>query len=369
MSTIELTDEQLEGVVKIETWYAQPQTRKQFKLGGYAGTGKTTLLKQLRERLRAKRIASNVCAFTGKATNVLQRKGVSDATTIHSLIYNCEPTKGGGVNFFLKSKYDLKTDLIIVDEASMISTELYEDLTSFGIPLLFVGDPGQLEPVGDNPNLMACPDFILNKIHRQAEASPIITLANNVRHGGTLNIQQRDGLIVRDKKLAMQPLMEHDQVICAKNLTRKNLNQKFRMCQAKPVTKICVEDKLIVLRNNSAYGVFNGMLVFIDYIHEDQELYWLVDMHDEVNNKFSKVPIWKEPFTIELPKEFYIPKYKENQMIYCDFGYAITCHKSQGSEWRSVLVWDEYMPPKLWDMRRWRYTAITRASENLTYCI
>jgi len=260
----------------------------------------------------------------------------------------------------------------------MISTDLYEDLKSFNIPILFVGDPGQLEPVGDNPNLMKEPDFVLSKIHRQAENSPIIRFANDIRQGVDMQSKQHagPGLSIIPKGLIKIPDLGHfDQVICAKNKTRREINEKFRRFSNKPTDSIQVGDKLIILRNNRDCGVFNGMLVYVTDLHDERADCWFATVKDEADKLYPKIPIWKVPFQSELPKEYSVPKVyragsdKGITYVVADFGYCITCHKSQGSEWSNVLVWDEWMPPKIWDMKRWRYTAITRASQQLTYCL
>ena len=364
-----LTEEQLHAVDLITQWL-KSGSRQEFRLGGYAGTGKTTIQKTIRENLDILGTRSVVGAFTGKACNVLQRKGLFDASTIHSMIYDCEVQKNGTFEFFLRSRLEGNPKLIIIDEASMISTELYRDLRSFNIPILFVGDPGQLEPVGDNPNLMSRPDFVLSKIHRQAETSPIIRFASEIRRGVIPKEQKEEGLHVRSKVGFDIPLAAtFDQVICAKNKTRVDINRRFRRYLDKPIDKLQPEDKIIVLRNNMSFGVFNGMILFVDLILERTELYTKLDAHDEIGRKFSNLLVWNEPFTKDLPKEFVIPKVNRQQLVYCDWGYCITCHKSQGSEWEKVLLWDEWMPPTIWDMRRWRYTGITRASKELTHCL
>lgn len=363
-----LTEEQEKAITLIQSFMASPLP--EFRLGGYAGTGKTTIIKEIRARLRPK-YTSHLCALTGKACNVLHRKGLIDAQTIHASIYDAEPQKGGGVVFYLKTKLDNKPNLIIVDEASMISTELYRDLRSFHVKLLFVGDPGQLEPVGDNPNLMAHPDFTLSKIHRQAELSSIITFAQHIRTGGDINSwPSSPDLAIRGKdEFRISLAREFDQVICAKNKTRRDVNSRFRFHMDKPIEKLFPGDKIIVLRNNQNYLVFNGMILFVQKVHNYGALYTTVDCLDEIGREFNSLPIWNEPFSKELPKEFAIPVVDKKQLVYADWGYAITCHKSQGSEWDKVLIWDEWMPPKVWSMARWRYTAITRASKELTYCI
>jgi exodeoxyribonuclease V len=376
---IKLTDEQQLAIDKIVNWLKIPTHTdpvaygQEFKLGGYAGTGKTTILKHLINVIKQE-YGYVVCAFTGKAVSVLKRKGVP-AQTIHSLIYNADvDPKTGAVTFTKRFRLETDPDLIIVDEASMISTELYNDMLAFGKKMLYVGDPGQLEPVGDNPNLMLVPDFILSKIHRQAEQSPIITLANLIRNGGKMNYGMiQDSVEVRQKQLKASEAVLVDQIICAKNKTRTGLNQNIRRFKGF-LTELVEGEKIIVLRNNLNRGVFNGLVLFVDEIKEQHHNHWMVNAHDETDQKYSQLRIWSEPFkTPELHEKksgLIIPRDKDGmQLVYADYGYAITCHKSQGSEWSHVLVMDEWMPPSVWDMKRWRYTAITRASERLTYLL
>lgn len=366
--SIILTDEQQHAVSLILIWMADDLGPRQFKLGGYAGTGKTTIIKFIIAEL-CKKYPIVVCAFTGKACNVLQRKGVS-AQTMHSLMYDVEvDDKTGEVTF--NKKCILFPELIIIDEASMISTDLYNDLLSFDKKYLFVGDPGQLEPVGDNPNLMAKPDFVLSKIHRQAESSPIITFATQIRNGATPTIKRVDGLTVRKKILDSVEALTCDQLIVARNKTRVQFNDAIRIAKKLPPNTIIEGEKLICLRNNRNFGTFNGMILYVKKVHGTikSRKTWTdcikCDCEDEVGNKYPALPIWKKPFTDTLDEK----EYPKSDTVHCTYGYVITCHKSQGSEWNKLLVWDEWMPPKVWDMKRWRYTAITRAAKELIYNI
>lgn len=386
--SIVLTDEQAEAISRIKNWLKSPSV-PDFKLGGYAGTGKTTIIKYLRKEVE-RDLSSVVCAFTGKAVNVLSRKGIS-GSTIHSLIYDCENIKGV-LTWHKKATLKEDPDFIIVDESSMINKELLADLRSYGIKLLFVGDPGQLEPVGDNPNLMANPDFVLSKIHRQAEKSPIIAYANQVRTTGEVNYLRNPDLsittvipgelFIRNKSIKTSDMAECSQLICATNKTRQGLNEKFRLYKQLEPKKITVGEKIIVLQNNREFSIFNGVILFVKEILEDKSDHWLVNAEDEIGGKFQELPIWKRPFEqpelfIKKPKDLVVPKYSRDgrpvykgpSLVYADYAYAITCHKSQGSEWESVIVFDQWLPPEVWDMNRWRYTAITRAAKQLTYCL
>lgn len=368
-NAIILTEEQQLAISKIVSWFVQKTTPQEFKLGGYAGTGKTTIIKYfLGEGLplgeHKSSICAIVCAFTGKACYVLRKKGIHSAATIHSTIYDVEDLGHGKVEFHLKTRLESKPNLIIVDEASMISTELYHDLKSFNIKILFIGDPGQLEPVGDNPNLMAKPDYVLSKIHRQAEKSPIITLATNVRNGLSVkssNSTLQEGVSIKPKFITDEELSSCDQILCGKNATRALLNRRVRMFLGN-TEPFVIGEKIICLRNNRKYGLFNGLICNIESFEERSDVI-IATLRDEAIREYKDIPIWKTPFLRDLePNEQ--PPY---DTCLFDYGYAITVHKSQGSEWPHVLVYDEVMVKT--DMKRWRYTAITRASEKLTYCI
>jgi exodeoxyribonuclease-5 len=371
-----LSDEQSLALTTILEWFSTQDTndsRPCFKLGGYAGTGKTTLIRAILAHLREKNEEVSVAAFTGKAVNVLRRKGVHAAQTLHSLIYHAE--KSNGIwHFYRKVKLEKKPSLIIVDEASMLSTDLYEDLSRFNIPVLYVGDPGQLEPVGKNPELMKEPDFVLQTIHRQAAQSPIISIANHIRQGGGFrDLEWHEGIdgskvFVSQGEPTNDTLLRADQVICAKNATRREYNTAIRFNKGFTFPGILVGEKLICLKNNQEHALFNGMVLFVDSVkdHPDKVDRFIVTMHDEVGGKYEDIDVWKEPFRAN-------PKYDSKNpaipkgCVFCDYGYCITCHKSQGSEWQHVLVVDEWMPPQVWDMKRWRYTAITRAAKELSY--
>jgi exodeoxyribonuclease-5 len=371
-SDIVLTDEQNSAQDRIVDWVLNQPDKQEFELGGYAGTGKTTLMKFLRARLTEEDVSTQVAAFTGKACNVLQRKGIH-ASTLHSIMYvpHTDP-KTHEMTFELRPPETLECDLMIVDEASMVSTELYKDLKTFGVKILWVGDPGQLEPVGDNPHLMVKPDFTLSTIHRQALESPIITLATDIRTGGIIDRAKhpRPGELDIRSKTGMKAdmLLMHDQIICAKNKTREYLNNLMRQAHgySDQPNRIMVGEKLICLHNNLKLGVFNGMIFFVDAITEEDGNDWYVTMHTEDGQTYQNFPLWKRPFLEELPKQnVYIPK----AACWCTYAYAVTCHKSQGSEWDKVMVFDEWMPPTVWDMKRWRYTAVTRAAKYLTFCL
>jgi exodeoxyribonuclease-5 len=158
--------------------------QKQFiSLGGYAGTGKSTIIKVILKALEQKGLYFLPCAYTGKAANILRKKGIGNSSTIHSSIYRpCVDENGETFwNLVEKNKMVNEIDGFIIDEASMVGKEIHKDLCSFGLPIIYIGDHGQLEPIGTEFNLMKDPDYKLETVHRNA--GEIAYFADHLRQG------------------------------------------------------------------------------------------------------------------------------------------------------------------------------------------
>lgn len=364
---IVLTDEQANALDQIMEWLKRPGDLE-YRQGGYAGTGKTTLIKKLIQEL-GYTLPYAVEAFTGKAVAVLRKKGIYRAQTMHSLLYKVKTV--GGATIFEPVPYILP-QLVITDEASMVSTQLYEDLKRHNKKMLFVGDPAQLEPVGDNPNLMRSCHNTLTGIHRQAADSPIIRLAHEVREGDKIKPgywESPDGastLLVTDDQSDME-FEKFDIQICAKNATRHQLNQLHRFERGWE-EMLRTSESIICLQNVKDAGLYNGMILdVVSIVKEDEikgEPVLYCHLIDDLGQEYPMVPVSKAWFGQNyVAAEHFNRKFT----VAFDYAYAITGHKSQGSEWDNVGVYREYI--KQWDMKRWDYTAITRAAKHLTYCI
>lgn len=382
--TVTLSQDQESAFEGILGWYMESD-RQTLTLGGYAGTGKTTVISRLLEHLEILDPGSvSVAAFTGKAVSVLQRKGVP-SQTLHSLIYHTRPycsdcgepslpnacsqcgTAGARANIELRSRKVtmLHAKLVIVDEASMLSTGLVEDLESLGRRVLYVGDHGQLEPVGDDPGLMRDPELRLEKIHRQAEGSSIIQFAHALRQGGDPcawrpGALEDDNVRVR-QGIAGTSLSSYDVVICGFNRTRVSVNKRIRKERGFHGGDPQVGERLICLQNDRDMGLFNGQMVIVTRVCDARGRLQL-DFEDEAGGRWHKVPTSRRSFHRERKE-----KRPPGRMALFDFGYALTCHKAQGSEWANVAVMEQLVSQ--WDARRWRYTAATRASEKLDYFV
>jgi exodeoxyribonuclease-5 len=329
-------------------------------MGGWAGTGKTTVARYLLDRL----YNWHPCAFTGKAANVLRRKGLSQATTIHGLMYIPHEDADGHLSF--ERRDSLPCAGVLVDEASMVPSDVYEDLRSYHVPLIFVGDHGQLEPVNSDFNLMQAPEYRLETIHRNA--GPIAEFANAIRQGSDLPMLRTladasNGMvrIVPRYALDLSHLTEANQVICAYNRTRVDLNERIRSSHNRR-GPVLPRDRIICLRNNRDEGLFNGMQGEVRRVRVEKKQYFL-DFLSEDGIEYRRVEFIPEQFGKEK-NEFTFGLDTGNPF---DFAYAITCHKSQGSEYDKVLVMVE--KSRLWSNERWAYTAPSRARRQLTWVV
>ncbi len=363
---IQLTAEQ-ENAVEHALDCLLGETESGLTIGGFAGTGKTVLIKTIVERAREHDVNVAVVAFAGKAVEVLRRKGIHGARTLHSLIY--KPDKVNGVLTFTKN-LNLECDAVIVDEASMINTGLYEDLLSFQVPVVFVGDHGQLEPIGDNPRIMEKPDIRLEKIHRQAEGSAILWLAHLFREGKRPNWNTVNSPEIRSvsKPEALRTCHQYDVVLCGFNRTRNAINHRVR--QNRGISgDLVVGERLICLKNNRS-GYFNGMMFTVEKIHDQKKSFtpsgfldcYVVDVKTDDGGSRSQVTVWLTKGQDVDLNDFDT----KSPIIVCDYGYSLTAHKAQGSEWSKVLIIEEIWREK-WSSERWRYTCATRASQELAW--
>lgn len=366
---IQLTPEQ-EGAVSAAVSCLSGEEAENLTIGGYAGVGKTVLIRSIVERMSEKGKYIACVAFAGKAVSVLRKKGVHRAQTLHSLMY--KPDKIDGKLVFTKV-LDLECDGVIVDEASMINSSLYDDLLSFGIPVVFIGDHGQLEPIGDNPGIMENPHIRLEKIHRQAEGSPILWLAHLFRQGKKPNwasIPKGEGIRAISKVEAMATCHQYDAVICGFNKTRRLICEQVRD-NLGYTGDLVVGERLICLKNDRNSGFFNGQSFQVTAIGEKKRVYSgsgfvdcvEADLRLEDGNERKKITIWLAKGADEKP-EFG----REQGVILCDYAYAITCHRAQGSQWDKVLIIEEVWRAK-WSWQRWTYTATTRAAKELAWVV
>ena len=421
-SQFTLSSQQLEAVSDIEDWFfTHKRSKKPFYLAGYAGTGKTTITKEIIQRIDLDDSNSRACALTAKASRVLRRKIGLSTGTLHGLCYRYIPNKefekkqkelselyasgrasearaaryqidemsegGSGGRFVRRDPKELLgTKLIIADECSMLTSRHIDDLARFNIPTLYIGDPGQLDPIltGEDRDqrpfsqVFKQPNLFLEQVHRQGSDSDILEIASAVRTGRGVAPRKMINNVgkYRTSVLDTHPAILDwaNSILCHRHITRRMLNRRIR--ERRGYTSVLpVAGETVVCRlNNHELGIARGeqYRVCSDAVDEGRgSSYCWLELQDEDDNIIDvradrrMFDAYHDPELCEDVDKGRINFVKK--MPPFDFGYALTVHSAQGSEWENVLVYDDYAG-KSYDMdqyNRWMYTACTRASKAL----
>ncbi|WP_137128031.1 ATP-dependent RecD-like DNA helicase [Roseomonas sp. HF4] len=419
--------QQADAIRAIVDWF-QNRTHQQqvFRLFGYAGSGKSTVITYAMQAIGIDVAASGdeedaaprrilFAAFTGKAALVMTRKG-TPASTIHSLIYRVSEATPEEIDRVERDLLDLQrglgrmapaerafaeiqisklqlrladihkptfllneqslvrdADLIVLDEVSMVGPEMAADLLAFGKPILVLGDPGQLPPIkGTGAFTEAKPDIMLTEIHRQAGESAIIRLATMARQGIDIPPGEHDAHVWKLPRNAVRPeqMLRGGQVICGRNDTRRWLNSQIKQAAGFPAPYPAGQDeKLICLKNRHDLSLVNGMFLSLAEIRHESDLAFSATITTEDGVAISgRHRFYKGHYDdhVRYDRERLTRDYREMRgLIESSWGYAITCHKAQGSQWENVVVYDDGLSRTAEDRNRWLYTAITRAERGL----
>ena len=355
--------QQDDALKAVADWLAQPR-QQVFRLFGYAGTGKTTLARHLAEDIDGD-VAFG--AYTGKAALVMRSKGCLDATTIHAMIYRPRGGDEEGPSFALNRQGTAgEADLIVIDECSMVDEDLGRDLLSFGKKVLVLGDPAQLPPVkGGGFFTEAEPDAMLTEVHRQAADDPIIRMSLAIREGRELEHGQfGESRVITRRQLATEDVTTADQVLVGTNRTRRLYNTRLRELKGLIDPSPAVGDKLVCLRNDKAKGLFNGGVWIVQRLKSSDGDKIKLDLapDEELARRSVSVSVLRAFFEGD-PET--IPFAQRRRSDEFDYGYALTVHKAQGSQWDHVALFDEsYAFREHRD--RWLYTGVTRAAKRIT---
>jgi exodeoxyribonuclease-5 len=382
---MELTAKQMEGLnIAIARYRAD---EKYTCISGYAGSGKSTLVKFIVSALQIPEDDIVYACFTGKACNVLQQKGNKNVSTLHRLLYEFRPRSNG--TFYRIPKTELEYRIVIVDEVSMASKELMDQLFRHNVYVICLGDPFQLPPINpnDDHHLLDHPHVFLDEIYRQAQESEIIRVSMDIRAGRPLErFDGNDVKIINNNELVDGMYLWADQILCAKNDTRIGINNYVRNMlgrEGEPQEG----DKVICLRNywdvldSEDNPLINGTIGYLKNNHTELRRYPFyingggafevinTGIITETNSCFTNLNLDKK-LILEGVKAL-DPKtewrlMKDDRLAWIvpmefTYGYAITTHKSQGSQFGKILVIEENFPFSKEEHARWLYTAVTRA--------
>lgn len=458
MSEVVLNAQQQAALESMQDWVARVKntmSSKPYVLQGFAGTGKTTSVRQLLDKLDIPLSRIALVAPTNRAAKVLQNKTGLHCTTIHRLIYLTVAEEleffrerlhmwesaanftdladliivsnetsledlfldtGGGTEAefqeFVEShrstilKYEGVTlpqdpgarhsyfgqvkkekigeykneiqkllqeelkvrkkeakevlgrySLILVDEASMVNETVGADLVGYGVPTIFVGDPFQLPPVKAKPywhNLK--PGSILTKIERQkGEGAGIPLAGERIRNGQRIVANESVRLHPRNS-LPAEAFARADQVICGTHKVRERLCRIIRQELGHTTAHPQEGEKVVATYNDRQLGIMNGEIYTVkrSELRGDGKI-TLMDLEDPYGHVVRNVTAWTDGFAGRAVTQ-YLPDHHGKFW----WGYCITCHQSQGSEWGHVVVCNDWGGDH---KDQWLYTAITRASK------
>jgi len=431
-----------------------------FVLKGYAGTGKTFLMQHFAGWLRDNNYDFSLLASTGRAATVLRGKTGFDASTVHGELYRFSRVDGDEedlphdapadhfgqmlLQFALRPPDEGKR-IYIIDEASMLASELSpeEGVVSFGsgqlLPdffaaagnnkIIFVGDPGQLPPVGQAFSPALDMDWLaseqrtaismtLEKIERNDAGNDILVLASNVRN----LVPRPDIKFPRLPARHLNNVLLHDSdhelfeayldnynrkgpagalAVARSNKMVADINRNMRKeLFGEADLPLKEGDILMVVQNNHAVPLTNGDFVEVTNLGEmelhvhlrfqrihvkallsgkEHEMLIALDVlyGNESNLTRDQSRMLMIDFSrrmrqkkIRVNSEIYKQRMMKDKVLNClkaKFGYAVTCHKAQGGEWDDVYL---FLNNKMYGMPqaelfRWWYTAVTRAKKRL----
>lgn len=326
---------------------------------------------------------------TGKAARVLISKGI-EATTIHHFLYRPEKVYEEGkkkpkIEFVLKTReFFNRVDIIFVDEASMVTEDIFIDLLSLGKPIVFIGDIAQLPPVEkDNPernfNIMAKPDVVMNEIHRQAEDSPIIHIATLARLGKPIpwgnfgpGVSVQPTRNVRlSKMLTSDGPTKNVQTLVGFNNTRIDFNNLSRQILGySEKSDLPIKgDRLVCLKNNYDTGLINGLtgecLRAVNHKDKYQSILRFKADDDDVEFEGDiSLRHFRPQMFAEMAINGELENFDEHELQQFTYSYAMTVHKCQGSQFDKVFILDQPFGGAGSEIyNKFMYTAITRAVE------
>ena len=313
--------------------------------------------------------------------------------TLHKLLYDSIPRQGGG--FIRIPKKQLDYSIVVVDEVSMVPKTMVDMLLAHRIYILFLGDPFQLPQIDkkETHTLLDKPHIFLDQVMRQAAESEIIQLTMKIRNGEDIPFMHgKEVIVVPKTELVTGHLTWADIIICATNKTRHNMNrQKRELLGYSGVLQ--TGERIIVKRNywedcdEDGNALVNGTVGTVANPYES-----FVRIPSYVKNDRRDLPLigciftpdgGKSFDTFEIDKDYLLkeepcvdwrvsyqrgklkPKIGDILPKQATYGYALTCHAAQGSEFDKVLVIEESFPFDKTEHQRWLYTATTRAAEKL----
>lgn len=391
-----LTDHQKYIVNEAVKWY-HDSSEQIFQYAGNPGTGKSVVMDAIIDAIGIDRERVAPMAYVGAAAINMRLKGLSNAKTIHSWIYdNVEvPLRDSNGKIIMNKYFDRPEvrykrilrdlpdiDLVVIDEAGTVPFSMRKDLLKLGKKILVAGDLDQLPPVSDHPAFLTDGKvYVLHEIMRQFKGSAIIYLCQRAKQGLPIHCgTYGNEVIVMEEKefdgIAHAILPRAGVMLCGRNETRDKYTRMMRhqilgkksIFPDKGEKLICkvndwrMEAGGINLTNGLTGRVLNqpGPGSFSD----DGRSFKIDFMPDLSNVPFIDIPIDKEYFISEHDKRKDMKNFNYCYGEAFEYGYVQTVHTAQGSQWRTGVYFEEYLPS---NNNQLHYTALSRFSNKCIY--
>ncbi len=384
-------NDQQEYVINEAIKFYKNSSEQVFQYAGFAGTGKSLVLSEIERRLKIPRHRIATMAYTGAAAIVLRLKGIINAGTIHSWLYKPVEDilldKYGNYqinDYFDRPKFTLRfepkpldnIDLIALDEGSMIPYSMKSEIESRGIKIIVTGDLDQLPPIADKPAyLYDGKVYILDEIMRHEMNSGKVYIADRIRRG--LPVHKGfygDVYVIDQDELTDEMVLYSDVVLSGKNSTREYVNNHIRELLGYNSDLPSFGERLICRKNNwkleiDGISMANGLRgTVVNYPN--------IDGFDGKNYILDFKPDYMSFFFPKLSCDYKYLKapYGNKDIIKYDkfstgekmeYGYGLTVHLSQGSQFFNVVYIEEYLSKDI--QVKLNNTAVTRAINNLIY--
>lgn len=384
---INLTPKQQEIVNKAVKWFYH-SSEQIFQFAGNPGTGKSVVMNAIIEAIGIPMEKVAPMAYIGAAAINMRLKGMKNAKTIHSWIYDPieVPLLDDEGNIIMdkyfdrpkvKIEYVLKPlpdiELIAIDEGGTVPMRMKKDLLNTKKKILVAGDLDQLPPVGDNPAFLTFGEVhVLTEIMRQAKDSAIVYLCQRAKHGLPIHTGvYGNEVIVLEKKdfdpIAPKVLPTAGVVLCGKNETRTEYTKYIRHeILGKKSILPEMGEKVICRKNNwhcSSGGInlTNGLTGRVlnqpDVSGYENNNFMIDFLPDLTDTPFINVPVDYKYFTSDPATQRQLRAFGHYTGESFEFGYVQTVHLSQGSQWPTGIYIKEYLPSNNWQID---YTALSR---------
>lgn len=395
---IQFNEEQEALISKAVDWYNN-SSEQIFQINGSAGTGKTTVLKEIINRLKISSEDAAPMAYTGAAAIVLRTKGFYNSKTIHSWFYEAKevPDKTR-YNAYL-DRYETKTifvpkpipfniKLVCIDEAGTVPMKMRNVILKSHRKIIALGDLNQLPPVSDSPAFLYTGEVhTLTKIMRQNESSGIVYLANEILKGNKLKEgNYGNATVINTNDITDDMITDSDIILCGLNRTREIYNSRCRQLKnIDPKQKLPSHgEKIICRKNNWEFNVdgismANGLCGTVSNYPSLHSLVkrgngFIINFNPTMfDMEFKNVLCSYTFFNANKDKKDLIrqsPSYRRKYGIVgnlFELGYAITTHLSQGSQYKKGMYIAEYMREDI--IKNLDYVGITRFSDNCIFVL